>query len=185
MRNRLIFVFIIITNFLFSQNRVPIPKYYKLYTEFISYRKMKYLKKESIATGYIAMDGKDKFIYKQKTPFIIEIKKKGDIISYKRENANEIIIDISDKSNSQFEGIVFLKIFNEENVEDFIITKRTVKNIDYYEIIPKKIVYIDSIKANGIDDKLYELIISYKDGSTLRYEFKNTETGINIDEKLF
>ncbi|HOJ64478.1 MAG TPA: hypothetical protein PLE45_08660 [Spirochaetota bacterium] len=180
--NYLILLFIC-GSFLFSQNRLPVPKDYKLYTEFISYKKFKYLKKESISTGYIAMNGKDKFIYKQLAPFVIEIRKKDNNLYYKRENMNEIIIDIT--NSSQFDIAIFFNLDDKEFNENFVITKNKINNTDHYNIIPKNNSYVTNITAKGNDYKLEELTIFYKDGSFLRYEFKNTKTGMDIDSNLF
>lgn len=182
-----IILFINFTYLLFSQNKLPIPKDYKLYTDFVCYKKTKYLKKETITTGYIAMDGKNKFIYKQINPFVIEIRKRNNTILYKRENFNEITIEISDTNHNDVD-IFIISLFNSEEKDfenNFFITKEVIKDYDYYKIIPKNTKYIKEIKAKGIDDKLTEIIITYIDNSLLRYEFKNVKTGKSIDENLF
>ena len=64
MNKKLIFLILFLHCFvlIFSQT-LPQPENNQLYTEFISYRTAEYLKNPIISTGYIVMDGRDKFLF--------------------------------------------------------------------------------------------------------------------------
>ena len=165
---------------------LPKPDKDYLYTEFSSVRKLKYVKKPIVSSGYIAMNGKEDFIYRQETPTLLEIKKIGDAAFYKKENIAPIQIDLSKSNFDESYSVIFLFYGDDEKVSEYFnITKTFKNNIDYYDIYPKKQGTIKQVSATGLGDKLYSIDMTYADGSTLSYKFANSVTGTKPDDKYF
>lgn len=171
--------------FMWAQS-LPKPDKDYLYTEFSSVRKLKYIKKPIVSSGYIAMNGKEDFIYRQETPTLLEIKKIGDAAFYKKANIDPIQIDLSKSNFDESYSVIFLFYGDDKTVgEYFDITKTFADNLDNYKILPKKQGTIKLISATGLGDKLHSIDMIYADGSTLSYKFSNSVTGTKPDEKYF
>lgn len=180
MFRRLIIIIFLLSNFIiFSQEQLPQPKNDQLYTEFVSYRYASYLKKPLAGSGYIAMDGKNKFIFKQIKPVIIEIKKNENKTTFKRGATEPIEID-------EMENELFFLFGEQKNINQiYDISKKVINNKDNYYIVPKEKQNISNITLIGLDDKIEKIEIFFNDNSKIIYEFKNTVTGIKPDEKYF
>ncbi len=164
---------------LFSQT-LPKPKDGKLYTEFTFVRKSKYLKKPIIGSGYIAMDGTEKFIMKQSTPVLIVVRKNNKKMTIKKENNEPIEVD------PKASGDIMFLFENDEVINArFNITKQTIEGMDKFMITPKTKEQIKSINVISTFDKVNTIEITFNDDSNLIYTFKNTLTGITPDEKYF
>ncbi len=171
--------------FIWAQS-LPKPDKDYLYTEFSSVRKLKYVKKPIVSGGYIAMNGKEDFIYRQVTPTLLEIKKIGDTAFYKKANIAPIQIDLSKSNFDESYSVIFLFYGDDEAVSEYFdITKTFANNLDNYKITPKKQGTIKLISATGLGDKLYSIDMTYADGSTLSYRFTNSVTGTKPDDKYF
>ena len=177
--NKFIFIVFLFLNFYIFLQELPQPKNNQLYTEFISYRYASYLKKPLIGSGYIAKNGENKFVFKQVKPFIIEIKKMNNKLTFKRGVSESV--EINDMENELF----FLFEESEKINQIYNINKKKTKNKDYYYLIPKKDQNISQIIIIGIEDKFEKIEIYFNDNSKIIYEFKNTVTGLQPDEKYF
>ncbi|OHD24411.1 MAG: hypothetical protein A2Y34_04165 [Spirochaetes bacterium GWC1_27_15] len=181
---KIIFVFLlfIVTISLYSQ-KIPHPKNSMLYTEFTAYKSALYLKKPIVSSGYIAMNGLDKFIFKQTKPIVIEVKKRENRMFFKREGMNEIEIS---GNNDNSDNIAFLFSTNEDDLKkNFKIEQITTNGKQKYTVTPFKPTKVEKIEVIGIDDKIENIKIFFKDKSTILYEFKNTITGTSPNEKYF
>lgn len=158
---------------------LPQPKNNRLYTEFVSYRTANYLKKTIISSGYIVMDGKSRFLFKQIEPLDIEIRKNEDKITYKREDMEPVEVDTV--SNA----IIFIFDDPEKLKEKYTIEKTIKNNVDVYSIMPKGKDEIKSILIIGIEDKIQEVMVFFKNKTELIYKFSNTVTGTKPDEAHF
>ena len=172
----LILLFFQLIILLFPQT-IPQPKNNQLYTEFVSYRTALYLKKPIVSRGYIAMDGVEKFIFKQSCPVLVEIRKSNNLITYKRGDSEPIQVDfVSD-------NIFFIFGESEKIKEKYNVIQNDNKN--KYYLTPKEKESIKQIIITAIDDIISKIEILFNDKTELVYEFKNTITGIKPDEKYF
>jgi hypothetical protein len=180
MKITLILIMMTITSVLFSET-LPQPKNAQLYTEFNSKRTAPFLKKPITSSGYIVMDGKSNFLYKQTNPFNIEVRKKGSKLTFKKDKSEAITLP----PTASGDNIAFLFEGDETFLENYDITKKAASNKDLYSIIPKKSEKVKEIQITGNDDKFESIKLIFNDKSEIFYEFKNTVTGTPPDEKLF
>ena len=171
--------------FFYLQNlytiELPHPENDQLYTDFVSYRFANYLKKPIIGNGYIVMDGKNKFLFKQIDPINIEIRKVDDKILYKVKDNQPIEI-----SNDQDENIMFIFYNSDLSNKNFDIQKKlNNNNKDFFNIIPKEKKNIINIEIISMLDKVEKITIYFINNSTLIYEFKNSITGKKPSEQFF
>ena len=180
MNKKLIFLILFLHCFvlIFSQT-LPQPENNQLYTEFISYRTAEYLKNPIISTGYIVMDGRDKFLFKQDEPISIEIKKNNNIITFKKNGMQAIQVD------SLSDDFTFLFDDPEKLKQKYFITKKNINNKEEYSVIPKQKENINQIIIITSGDKIEKIDINFNDKTNLVYNFKNTITGTKPDEKYF
>jgi hypothetical protein len=182
---RILIVSFIAFNVLIFSQELPHPKDQQLYTEFTSQRMAAYLKKPIISEGYIVMNGSERFTFKQSKPTLIEIKKTGGKIIYKRENMDPIVMDASGQMTADTDNIMFL-FSNDQNIKDkFEINIKKINEKDEFTIIPNKKEKVDKITVMAIDDKIESIRIQFLNKSTLVYQFKNTVTGVVPDDKFF
>jgi hypothetical protein len=178
------FVMCLITGsaqFLVGFESLPQPKNDRLYSEFTARRSAPYLKRPLLSSGYIAMNGKDKFIFKQTKPSVIEVRKKEDRLTLKINNNAPMEIN----SNSNGDNISFI-FDSPENLEKYYdITKTSADGNDEYQIVPKTRAKVDRIILTGIGDIILTIDIFFTDKSDILFEFKNTKTGTAPDEKYF
>ena len=179
MYRRIIFIIFIFFNLNIFSQQLPQPKNDQLYTEFISSRYASYLKKPLIGSGYIAKDGKDKFIFKQIKPVNLEIKKMNNKVTYKRGTSDPV--EISNVDNELF----FLFDDPEKTGQFYNIDKKVVNKKDNYYLAPKDKQNISRIIIIGIEDIIERIEIYFSDNSKIIYDFKNTVTGKKPDEKYF
>lgn len=178
-RRLIIIIFLFLNFIIFPQEDLPQPKNSRLFTEFVSYRYAPYLKKPLTGTGYIVMDGKNRFIFKQVKPVIIEVKKIDDKTTFKRGNTEPIEVN-------EMENELFFLFGDQTNIRRiYDISKKVINNKDNYYVVPKNKKDISNIFIVGIEDKFERIEINFNDNSKIIYEFKNTVTGIKPDEKFF
>ncbi len=167
-----------INNILHSANR-------ELYTDFVAVRMSPYLKKPKVSFGYIVAD-RDKFLFKQTKPIKMEVRQENGVLTIKLPGDSEIVIDGSSEEYSDDVMFLFDSAFDLN--DNFVIKKDVVGDKDYYELLPnkpklsKKISLI-SLVVKG--DSLESMTLTFKNRSTISYEFKNTITGVKPDESLF
>jgi len=168
-------------NFLIHSVELPHPKNDCLYTEFDSYRYAKFLKKPIAGTGYIVMDGKDRFVFIQTKPLHVEIRKNGDRVMYKKGNG--MAVDVSNMAMDMF----FL--FEEQDTlnANYDISKNAISDKDEYIVTPKDIINqnLKYIRIIGKLDVFESVELFFNDESKILYIFKNTITGSKPDEKYF
>jgi len=179
-KKTLIFIFILMPCIL-SGNVLPKPVNNQMYTEYLSYKYTPYLKKPAVASGIIAMDGKNKFIFKQIKPVAFKIKKDQEKITYKRENMNEIIVEGS-SSNYDF---MFLFDESADLAKDYNINQKLLNEKIEFTILPKEKSKYKKIVVTSKEDKFEKLEFYFSDNSNLIYKFSNTITGKPVDEKVF
>lgn len=179
-KRTLIFFFILIPAIFFGAE-LPKPMNNQMYTEYLSYKYTPYLKKPAVASGIIAMDGKDKFIFKQTEPVAFKIKKDQEKIIYKRENMNEIIVE----GNSSNYDFMFLFDESVDLTKDYKINEKVINEKIEFTISPKVKSKYKKIVVTAKEDKFEKLEFYFSDNSNLIYEFSNTVTGKPVDEKVF
>ena len=174
-----IILFLFFLTLVLSSIEIPQPRNGELFREFNSYRYARYLKKPIHGTGYIAMDGKDRFVFVQTKPIMVQIKKINDRITYKK--GFNMPIDVSNMAMDMF----FL--FEDQDVlkSNYDITKNFINNKDEYRIVPKEKNNLTIIKVTAIEDKVEIVELDFKDDAKIIYNFKNTVTGVKPDEKYF
>jgi Outer membrane lipoprotein carrier protein LolA len=175
-------IFIICVLFLTFQLfslELPRPKDDRLFAEYDSFRYAKFLKKPLAGSGYIAMDGKDKFVFIQIKPVSVEIKKSGGRTTYKK--GSNMPVDISGMAMDMF----FLFESDEKISAGYNVSKVAADGSDNYEITPKSPDNMINIKVTAKEDKVEKIEIFFKDGSRLIYLFKNAVTGKKPDERYF
>ena len=179
MKKIIIFFFTVFCLLLFPQD-LPKPKNNQLYTEFTSYRYAPYLKKPLVSSGYIALDGQDKLVFRQNQPVSIVVKKAGEKITYQK--GNNTPIEVTDASSNEI-----LIIFGEQEglQEKYDITKEIIDGKEKFTVIPKKNNRMKSMILFSAEDVLEKLEINFSDRSRLVYEFKNAVTGVSPDKKYF
>jgi hypothetical protein len=172
-------VYFILTSFLLFSLELPKPKNDQLFAEYDSYRYSKFLKKPITGSGYLAMDGKDRFVFIQLKPLIVEIRKNGGRITYKK--GSNMPIDISNMAMDMF----FLFETDENISINYNVIKTAGSEMDSYEIIPKAEQNLLKIKVTAKEDKVEKIEILFKDDSKIVYFFRNVFTGRKPDEKNF
>lgn len=182
---RAIFVmaFFTVFNFLYT-NGLPKPKNNQLYTDYVSYKYTPYLKRPVITTGFIALDGKDKFVFKQLMPVEFVIKRLNEKITFKRAGMAEVVID-KDNSNAEYD---FFFLFDEgyELLKEYNLIEKDIANgKKEFLITPKNKSNYSKIIVIAFDDKFESLELYFNNKTVLRYEFKNSITGQEIDKKYF
>jgi len=165
----------------FFAETLNLPKNSQLYTEFKSVKTAKFLKKPLASSGYIVMNGKNNFLYKQTEPFSLEVRKKGLKIILKKDKMDPIEIP----STANGDNIAFLFEGDEAVMSNYNISKKAVSEKDFYTITPKQTGKIKEISIVGKDDKYESIKLLFTDNSTITYDFKNTTTGTPPDEKYF
>jgi hypothetical protein len=170
---------ILLTAFQLFSLELPRPKDDRLFAEYESYRYAKFLKKPITGSGYIAMDGKDKFAFIQIKPVSVEIKKSGDRTTYKK--GSNMPVDISGMSMDMF----FLFESDEKISAGYNVVKSAGSDFDNYDITPKTADNITNIKVKAKEDKVEKIEIFFKDGGKIIYIFKNIVTGVKPDERYF
>jgi hypothetical protein len=157
----------------------------KLYTDFVAVRVSPYLKKPKVSFGYIVADG-DRFVFKQTRPVKMEIRQENDLLTIKMPGNSEIVID-SD-SNEYSDDIMFLFDTRFDLRDNFIVKRDTINNRDHYELIPtkpklaRKILLISLVV---IEDRLESMKLTFKNKSSISYEFKNAIVGETPNEEFF
>lgn len=186
-KNKIIFCIIVkllfLKIFIFSQ-QLPVPKNYQLFTKYNSIQHSKFFKKEIKSSGYLIMDGKDTFLFKQELPVRVVIKKIGDRIIYKKGDNSSIDIDIPDDKKSIF--MIFQNSNNIYKYYNVVSSKIDNKNKFKFTITPIKNVIngIDKITMIAVEDKIQQMTLFYKTGY-LEYFFNSTITGTKPDKKYF
>jgi hypothetical protein len=177
-KSGLIILFLFLTFFLFPVD-LPQPKNGELFTEFDSFRYAKFLKKPIAGNGYIAMDGKEKFVFIQEKPLHVEIRKNLDKVTYKK--GFNMPVDISNMSMDMF----FL--FEEPDVlnANYDISKNSINDRDEYTITPKQKSNLKFLKVTGKEDIFEKVELYFNDDSRIIYIFNHTVTGVKPDEKYF
>ena len=157
----------------------PRPANDQMFTEYVSEKKMKYVKKTITAVGKIIMYNKDELVYTQDEPAAFVVTKTAKSVTYQREKMAPIKIDINDSSAAAGQSFDMIALFgDEEQVKqnyDIIVTNEN--GVSHYTIVPKHFTKVKEMRALAVGDKVSTLIIFYSDGSTLKYTFKNTVTG--------
>jgi hypothetical protein len=179
--NKKVFLFLIMSALivpLFS-DEIPRPKNEQLYTDFVSYRIDVDQKRSVMSSGYIVMDGVRKFLYKQVIPVMIDFRRNGDKMTFKKENMERI--DIDEISN----GIIIIFDYPDKIKEEFDIKKSFVNDKEQFNAVPKEIEDVDSIKIIASGDKIIKIVVQYTDGSFLVHEFMNMVTGVRPDDIYF
>lgn len=166
-------------NIIVLSRNLPQPQNNQLYTEFNSVRTAPYLKRSIKGSGYIAMDGKEKILFKQEKPLNIEVRKTGIEVTFKRGKMEPINIDLQDNDIM----LIFSDV--EKLQENYTIDTTKKNNKDTFRLTPKKETRIKEIIIISNNINIEKLEIFYKDKSTLVYTFHNTITGIKPDERLF
>jgi outer membrane lipoprotein-sorting protein len=160
---------------------LPQPKNDQLYTEFTAKRTSTYLKKPVTGNGYIVMNGKNNFLFRQNTPVLIDVRKKGESLTLKINNNDPIEIS----SGSDNDNIAFL-FDNPINLEkNYYISKTVSAGLDEFLVVPKKASKIEKIILTATGDMIRTLNVYFRDKTVVNYEFRNTKTGTIPDEKLF
>lgn len=178
----IVLLFITVFNLFSETVNLPMPLNFQLYTEFTAVKTSKFLKKPLQYTGYIAMDGKNNFIYKHTKPVEIIVRKSGTKLTYKTNSSGEI--DISGSSSGSGDNIAF--IFDENVSKDYEITKKSLVSGEFeFTMIPKKVHKILQVKITSKDDKFITIDMYFSDKSLLKYTFSNTVTGSPPDSKYF
>jgi len=157
----------------------------KLYTDFVAVRVSPYLKKPKVSSGYIVADG-DRFVFKQTEPVKMEIRQKNGLLTIKLPGNSEIVVDSS--SNEYSDDVMFLFDTNFDFNDNFIIKKYIINNKNHYELIPTKpklAKKISLISLVALEDRLESMKLTFKNNSSIMYEFKNTVVGVTPNEELF
>jgi len=157
----------------------------KLYTDFVAVRISPYLKKPKISSGYIVADG-DRFVFKQIEPVKMEIRQKNGLLTIKLPGNSEIVIDSN--SNEYSDDVMFLFDTNFDFNDNFITKKYIINSKNHYELVPTKpklAKKISLISLVVIEDRLESMKLTFKNNSTIMYEFKNTVVGVTPNEELF
>ncbi|MBN2546095.1 MAG: outer-membrane lipoprotein carrier protein LolA [Spirochaetes bacterium] len=178
---KILISFFIIIPCLFFGSVLPKPQNNQMYTEYLSYKYTPYLKKPVVSSGIIAMDGKEKFIFKQIKPVAFKIKKVKGKITYKRESMDEIIIENNSSNND------FMFLFDEsvDITKDYNVNEKKINDKTEFMILPKNKGKYKKIIIISNKDKFERLEFYFSDNSNLIYEFTNTVTGKPVDEKVF
>ena len=157
----------------------PRPANDQMFTEYISEKKMKYVKKPITAAGKIIMYSKDELVYTQDEPAAFVVTKTAKAVTYQREKMAPIRIDLSDNSAAAGQNFDIIALFGDDKqVRRYYDIAVTDENgVNHYTITPKNESKIKQMNALAVGDKLSSLIIFYVDGSTLKYTFRNTITG--------
>lgn len=179
-KNLLFLLFILIGSFIFPET-LPQPKNMQLYTDFKAEKKAVFLKKPLISSGYIVINGKNNFIFKQIIPFSLEVRKKDNKLTYKKDKMDPVELPES----ASGDNIAFLFEGDESILANYNITKKFENSLDYFTIIPKQIGKIKEILVSAKEDKLITIKLNFTDKSSIFYTFQNTVTGIAPDEKYF
>ncbi len=159
---------------------LPKPKNAMLYTEFDFVRTSKYLKKPVTGSGYIAMEGQDKFIFRQNSPVRIVVRKNGRKMTFQKEDAQPVEID--PKSGGD---VMFLFDSDESINSRFDISAKRQDGRMLYSLVPKSDERIKSISVIAKGDRVEKIEINFANDSSLAYTFKNTVTGTAPGEKYF
>jgi hypothetical protein len=179
---KILFIFILLNLFMFiNSENFPQPKNDQLYAEFTAKRTSVYLKQPVTSSGYIVMNGKNNFLFRQNKPVSIDVRRKNDSLTLKINNNEPVEIG----SGPDSDNIAF--IFNDpENLEkNYYITMTLSGGVNEYLVVPKKASKIEKIIAMASGDVIRTLNIYFRDKTVLSYEFRNTKTGTAPDEKLF
>jgi len=176
-----VILFFILIPCIFFGTAIPKPLNNQMYNEYLSYKYTPYLKKPAVSNGIIAIDGNDKFIFKQIKPVAFKIKKIQDRITYKRENMEEMIVDGKSSGND------FMFLFDEsiDLAKDYNIVEKIINEKIEFTILPKEKSKYKKIVITAKEDKFEKLEFYFSDNSNLIYEFSNTVTGKPVDEKVF
>ena len=179
-KKAIIFFFIIFIQVIYAVN-LPGPKNDQLYTEFKSTRTSPYLKRPMSSSGYIVMNGKENFLFKQQKPVEINVRKDGEHMTLKIGNNPAVEIN----PDSGGDNIAFL-FNNDGNLDKYYdITQSVSQGYDEYLVIPKKKSKIEKIIVQGKENIVISIILNFYDRSVITYTFKNTRTGTPPDEKYF
>lgn len=179
------FFYLTFSFFMLISQDLPYPKNSQLYTEYICYKYTPYLKKPVISTGYIALNGGDKFIFRQLTPVEFYVKKINEKRVIKRANMDEITLTDSG-ANSEYD-FSFLFDSSIDISKNFVVEKKLLNEKDKIEFLlaPLKKSIYTKITLIAYEDKIEKLELYLTNKTILKYEFKNTITGKEIDKKIF
>jgi len=186
-KNILILLIILLSFSLYSEDISKLfnSRNKKLYTDFVAVRVSPYLKNPKVSFGYIVADG-DRFVFKQTKPVRMEIRQENSILTIKLPNNSEIVVDSS--SNEYSDDVIFLFDTNFDFNDNFIIKNYVVNDKNHYELVPtkpklsKKIALVSLIT---LEDRLESMKLTFKNGSSITYDFKNTVVGETPNEDLF
>lgn len=187
MKTRLVLIISICVQVICAKE-LPVPDHYFLYTDFSSQRSSPFLKKTVDGSGYIVMNGKEEFAFKQKTPAEITIVRKNGVISFRKGNAAPIII-ASSSEDAENSALTLLFSGDTEKIHEiFSIEENTYEEMDQFTLTPKEgqktFASISSIFIESSGDKIKKMELHYKNKTSLSYQFYNSVTGKVPDEKL-
>jgi hypothetical protein len=160
---------------------IPYPDNDMLYTEFTAVRTSPWLKKGMKSSGYLAMNGLDRFIFNQLEPVPLIITRNGDEILFKKGAMKAVAV-----SADLIENQVFL--FFDRNsglTEKYDISTTPQEDKTLYTVTPRSEDTFEKITFTGKRDIIYTITILFNDGSTLNYTFSNSVTGTPPDERYF
>ena len=157
----------------------PRPANNMMFTEYISEKKMRYVKKPIISSGKIIMYNQDELVYTQDEPSAFVVTKTAKSVTYQRDKMSPVRIDFRDAQSSGGQDFGVIALFGDDDEVNryYDIDVTDESGVSHYVITPKQASKIKQMNALAVGDKLSSLIIFYNDGSTLKYTFRNTVTG--------
>ena len=178
MQKKCFFIVLFLVPFSMFAADFPRPTNNLMSTEYVSEKKMRYVKKPITAAGKILMYSQDELVYTQDEPAAFVVTKTAKAVTYQREKMAPIRIDLSDPSAAGQNFDIIALFGDDEQVSRYYdIDVSDEGGVSHYTITPKNESKIRQMNALAVGDKLSSLIIFYNDGSTLKYTFRNTVTG--------
>ena len=137
----------------------PRPTNNLMSTEYVSEKKMRYVKKPITAAGKILMYSKDELVYTQDEPASFVVTKTAKAVTYQRQNMAPIRIDLSDPSAAGQHLDIIALFGNDEQVKQYYdIAVTDEDGVSHYTITPKNESKIKQMNALAVGDKLSSLI---------------------------
>jgi hypothetical protein len=162
-------------------SKLPKPLNDNLYTEYQASQTSPLIKKPLQSSGYIAMKGQDLFIFRQIKPAPMKIRVIKREIFLTVKNQKPVRLPSGDQMNPLF--VLFSDGINDS--PDYRIRETREGDMEKYEIIPADKTSFTRITAYGSGDKMKTVVIELANRTTITYQFTNTQTGTQPDEKLF